>query len=114
MEESCEVVMKVDRDIKGPTASAILIVLLAGCSANVERTTFSNGTSGYSIGCSGVQRSLADGEAKARELCPGGYETVSRAVGIPGLGPLRVPAADPYSLQVMASKTAGRRYRGAS
>ena len=62
-------------------------MLLAGCSANVRPTTFPNGTTGYSIGCSGVQRSMADCEAKARELCPGGYETVSRVIGTPGSGP---------------------------
>jgi len=79
--------MEVDCGIKGLGAGTFVFALLAGCSANVQPTTFPNGTHGYEIGCSGVQRSLADCEAKAKEPCPGGYETVSSVVGTPGSGP---------------------------
>jgi hypothetical protein len=55
--------------------AAAAIVLLAACAATVRDLTFKDGTKGYEVQCSGVQRSMSDCESKARQLCPNGYDT---------------------------------------
>lgn len=59
-------------------------VSLAACAATVRETTFNDGTKGYEVQCSGVQRSMSDCESKAKELCPNGFDTRGSMNGGPG------------------------------
>jgi len=49
---------------------------LAACSATVRQTPLAGGAQGYAIDCSGIQRTRADCDSKAHEVCPAGYDVV--------------------------------------
>lgn len=67
-------------------AVGIVMTLLCACTATDEQITLRDGTKGYHIQCSGIQRSWDDCTSKAQELCPAGYDVVFTVRGEPGSG----------------------------
>jgi hypothetical protein len=56
----------------------LLVVVLAGCGASVNRTRTANGREGAVVSCNGVLQAWKTCDKAAAKVCPGGYDVVDR------------------------------------
>lgn len=64
------------------------VIGLSGC-ASAQRVQLSGSTAGYRVSCSGIQHRLADCYTKAAQVCPAGYDVISKDLSTTVLNPFQ-------------------------
>jgi hypothetical protein len=56
----------------------LLVIVLAGCAATVNRTRTADGRNGATISCNGLTATWKKCDRAAAKVCPGGFDVIDR------------------------------------